>query len=230
MSITRIRIRKREQPYVQIDKTMLNDKRISYRAKGLHAYLLSKPDSWVVHIKQLEKESPREGRDAIASAIKELEIAGYVARNKLRNANGQLVGWETVVYETPDLAESLDMSESTPRTDNPVSVPPPRTGKPTSAEPKSAEPKSANPHLVIKDSSHNREVVKTDIKPPLSPPQNGGGAQHRGDRSRHRRRGETVRTHGPTLDPLKEWREDKKREMEACTPQTSMSSPPSLPS
>jgi hypothetical protein len=162
MSITRIRIRKRENPYVQIDKTILNDKRISFRAKGLHAYLLSKPDSWVVHISQLEKESPREGRDAIASALKELEIAEYITRHKIRNDRGQLIGWETEVFETPYLASSLDTSESTPRTDNPVSVPPPRTDKPKSAEPKSAEPKSAEPPLVIKDSSENVVAVKKE--------------------------------------------------------------------
>jgi hypothetical protein len=179
VSITRIRVRKRECPYVQIDKTTLNDKRISFRAKGLHAYLLSKPDSWVVHISQLEKESPREGRDAIASALKELEMAGYITRHKLRNESGQYLGWETEVFETPELAQSIDISESTPKPDKPFSGPPPKPDKPKSVEPKSAKPKSANPHLVIKDSSHNGVVVKKERVTPLSPPVNGGGGRSR---------------------------------------------------
>lgn len=71
-----IRIKKKRTPYVTLDTTALNDPRLSFRAKGLHAYLLSKPDDWQVYIAHLEEESPREGKDAIRGAIKELEAAG----------------------------------------------------------------------------------------------------------------------------------------------------------
>lgn len=37
-----VRINKRDNPYVQIDHRVLEDTRLSWKAKGLLAYLLSK--------------------------------------------------------------------------------------------------------------------------------------------------------------------------------------------
>ena len=38
-----IRVRKRPNNFVMIDKTFLEDDRLSFKAKGILAYLLSKP-------------------------------------------------------------------------------------------------------------------------------------------------------------------------------------------
>ena len=43
-----IRVKKRPSNFVMMDKTFLEDDRLSYKAKGLLAYLLSKPDDWKV--------------------------------------------------------------------------------------------------------------------------------------------------------------------------------------
>jgi hypothetical protein len=99
-----IRTRKRSTPYVTLHTNALNDARLSFRAKGLHTYLMSKPDDWKVYIEQLEKASPREGRDAIRSALKELADAGYITRTRLQDTRGRMMGWDTTVYETPELA------------------------------------------------------------------------------------------------------------------------------
>ena len=99
------RTSKKTAPYVQLEITALNDARLSFRAKGLHTYLMSKPNNWRVYIKQLAKESPKEGREAIAGALKELEDAGYIRRKRLRNTQGRMEGWDTKIYETPELAQ-----------------------------------------------------------------------------------------------------------------------------
>jgi len=40
------RIKKHTSPYVILDKTCLEEDALSWRAKGIHAYLISKPDDW----------------------------------------------------------------------------------------------------------------------------------------------------------------------------------------
>ena len=83
MSVIRIK-KAHKPPYVILDTTALNDVRLSFRAKGLHTYLMSKSDNWQVYIQQLEMQSPTEGRDAIRAALKELEDAGYIRRSRQR--------------------------------------------------------------------------------------------------------------------------------------------------
>lgn len=100
-----IRIKKRSTPYVTLNTTALNDACLSFRAKGLHTYLMSKPDNWKVYIAHLEHESPKEGRDAIRSALKELEEAGYITRTRIQDSRGRMMGWDTKIYETADLAK-----------------------------------------------------------------------------------------------------------------------------
>jgi hypothetical protein len=70
------RITKRDNPFAQIDKRMLGDYRLSWRAKGILSYLLSKPDNWIVRSEEIQSRAT-EGRDAIRAAMKELAKFGY---------------------------------------------------------------------------------------------------------------------------------------------------------
>lgn len=149
MSVVRTK-KSSKKPYVMLDTTALNDTRLSFRAKGLHTYLMSKPDGWQVYIDQLEKSSPLEGREAIRNAIGELQQAGYVKREKARGARGRLAGWSTTIYETPGLAEEAEGVDSTAESIGLTELPP-TTGLPTSVPPTSVPPTSAKPPLVIND-------------------------------------------------------------------------------
>ena len=97
-----VRVSKRDNPFVQIDKTSLDDVRLSWKAKGLLAYLLSKPDDWEVRLKHLEKQS-KDGRDSVATGMKELIECGYCQRSekRLHDEDGLFTGFEYTVYETP---------------------------------------------------------------------------------------------------------------------------------
>lgn len=99
-----VRTHKRENPFVQIDKTMLSDRSISYKAKGILAYLLSKPNDWITYISDLEKRSS-DGRDSIRTGLKELEDNGYIERKRVRE-KGQFKGWEYIVYEQPQVRKT----------------------------------------------------------------------------------------------------------------------------
>lgn len=105
--------------FTQIPNDWLRDRRLSYKARGLLAELLSHSVGWIVSRDRLARLGV-DGRDAIASAIRELEDHGYLERRQGRNADGT-------------------MAETTWITKDPDEVSPP-TGFPATAEPTTAKP------------------------------------------------------------------------------------------
>ena len=95
-----IRIQKRENPYVQIDRAAIEDNRLSWKARGILAYLLSKPDDWHIHIFDIVNHGP-DGRESITTAMRELEKFGYAKLIITRNEMGQIIQKEWAVSETP---------------------------------------------------------------------------------------------------------------------------------
>jgi hypothetical protein len=96
-----IRISKdKNNPYVIVNKEFVNDPLISWKAKGILLYLLSKPDDWKVYESDIICHST-DGRDSVRSAIKELIENGYIIRSRKRDEKGRLNSAEYVVYEIP---------------------------------------------------------------------------------------------------------------------------------
>lgn len=96
-----IRVRKRPSNFVMMDKTFLEDNRLSFKAKGILAYLLSKPDNWKVITKNLVNASG-DGEYSVYAGLKELKKYGYFEKIPVRNEQGtRIVRWESVVYEVP---------------------------------------------------------------------------------------------------------------------------------
>ena len=96
-----IRVSKnKENPYVMLNKTALNDARLSMRGKGLHSYLLSLPDDWDIYISELTKHFA-DGRDSVANAITELILHGYMTRTSIRDDRGYFKGYNYSVFEVP---------------------------------------------------------------------------------------------------------------------------------
>ena len=89
----------REHPYTVISNALLEDSRLSFGARGLMAYLLSKPDHWEVRMDDLIAQSPA-GRQATQTMVAELLKRGYLTRQKLQDAQGH---WRvvTTVHEEP---------------------------------------------------------------------------------------------------------------------------------
>lgn len=85
--------------FTQLENAMLRDERLSFRATGLLAYLLSLPQGSAIDSTTLSGRK-REGRDAIRSAYRELEGCGYVERERTQDPGGT---WRTLthVYEEP---------------------------------------------------------------------------------------------------------------------------------
>ncbi len=87
--------------YTCIINDTIRDKRLSFKARGIHHLLLSYPDGWRINIEHLTSESDKDGKTAIASGLKELEELGYLTREKVHNELGHFCGWESVVREIP---------------------------------------------------------------------------------------------------------------------------------
>ena len=121
----------KHNPYAMLSKKSLEDTRLSWAAKGLWAYLMSRPDNWQVSIAHLAKTfgQPGEngynrhgqGREAVSGLLRELESAGYAEfvqdREKGRFANQFWVIREEFKESSPKRAEPIavaPMSEMPP--------------------------------------------------------------------------------------------------------------------
>ena len=92
---------KKDKDYTVINNTGLKDKRLSWGAKGLLAYLISLPNDWKIIVEHLKTVS-KDGRDSVNSKIKELMDAGYMSReDKQPVINGRLATYNYTVTEKP---------------------------------------------------------------------------------------------------------------------------------
>ena len=121
MSIIRVK-KDKNNPYLIMNKTGLNDSRLSLKAKGLLCYLLSKPDNWYVNTREIVSSSSN-GRESVLSAIKELIQFGYMYRHKFRNNNGAFYNYNYLVFESPKSSESIK-TNTQPESDFPFLVNP----------------------------------------------------------------------------------------------------------
>lgn len=77
------------------------DKRISYVARGILAEAVSRPPNWRITAETLAANTVKgEGIKTIQRALRELEKAGYLERERVRGDDGR-IGWDHVFYDVP---------------------------------------------------------------------------------------------------------------------------------
>ncbi|EST30682.1 hypothetical protein [Streptomyces roseochromogenus] len=85
--------------YVVVGNHLAQHRELSLTAIGLATHILSVPEGTPVDIRSLADRFP-EGRERIASALRELEAHGYLARVREHTESGRLVT-RTYVHHTP---------------------------------------------------------------------------------------------------------------------------------
>ena len=97
MAVFRI---EKTRDYTVMSNHHLRDKSLSLKAKGLLSLMLSLPEEWDYTTKGLARIC-KDGVDSICAGVRELEEHGYVIRQRVRNANGQLGAIEYMILEQP---------------------------------------------------------------------------------------------------------------------------------
>lgn len=131
------KIRKQYQRgFTTLDNTPLNDEHLTWKAKGLFAYLWSKPDDWEYRVIEVAKHAV-DGISSTSTGVKELEKAGYLKRTQ-RNENGVF-------------GDSVWTLSEKPIFKNPISE-----------KPYTENPQLLNTDLLNTDKTNKRETKKDD--------------------------------------------------------------------
>ena len=133
----------KENPYAQISKALLRDKRLSNKCKGLMCYLLSLPDHWRCNIGELTKHS-NDGLDSIKSTLQHLESYGYIEKTRTRSSRGIFEHFGLIVHEDPIKKQKVNKRST--------------HSEPVVEKPLVAKPLVENPPLVI------TEIIETNIR------------------------------------------------------------------
>lgn len=138
-------VKDKNNPYIIIDGRPINNKNLSFKAKGILTYLMSRPDGWEVSVADLFNHST-DGEDAIRSGLAELRAAGHMKYIQTRQ-KGRITGMLIEVYEIPDTSPHADF---------------PDVEKPHGEKPDTVNPTQVLKTLSIKDSKNNitEKIVK----------------------------------------------------------------------
>jgi len=119
-----------------LNRAIAEDRRLSWAARGMLIFLLTKPDSWTVSVAHLVNETANSlradsgghtKRDGVKALLGELIQAGYVQRSDKprHNEDGSFAGYDYVVTEVPILSDGKQQpSPDEPSTDEPSTVHP----------------------------------------------------------------------------------------------------------
>ncbi|WP_338954289.1 replication protein [Fusobacterium nucleatum] len=173
-----IKVLKRENPYVQIDKTGIDDPNLSWEATGLLTYLVGKPNNWkvnVIHLSSVKKNKETSTRKALL----ELRKYNYCHLFEIRKG-GKYIEKFYLVFEVPtqydEIGSNIDIelkegekifyvkvkkginSNNLPEVENQLMVENIENKEvlPNVEKPKMAKPKVENQALINKELNNNR--------------------------------------------------------------------------
>jgi hypothetical protein len=98
--------------YTTIPNDILRNQELSWKAKAIHCYLLSLPETWEVHLNHLKTIST-DGYDSTVSGVNELLEKKYLWRRP--RSGDEPGGWEYFVYDSPHHECPFGLSESPTR-------------------------------------------------------------------------------------------------------------------
>ena len=142
----------KKENFTSIHNKLINDSRISLKAKGIMLYMLSKPENWKYNPKEIAKNS-KDGLDSVYSGIKELIEAGYISRT--RHSDGTV---DYFVFEDVEENDIVDFSKKeNPNRENP------NRENPNRENPDVYKRKNTNKERIIVNTELKKETSKSDI-------------------------------------------------------------------
>lgn len=152
----------------------LHDPRLSWSARGLHAYLMSLPQEQPVSLDTLVRDTAQAirqptGRAGVRAILDELRATGYLRRTQARTAEGVFgaVTYEIIDPRTPPLPEASPALDGAPEPAQPID-------KPAPPKKKSAAPRQFGLSQMRQDNPHHlpeavlRDYLRQRSKNPLT--------------------------------------------------------------
>lgn len=88
----------KENPYFLFRRDTAQDESLTFEARGVLAYLLSKPDDWKLQPKDLEQQCKK---SVVYRILNELIDHNYIERVQHRDEKKRIVAWNYIVHEEP---------------------------------------------------------------------------------------------------------------------------------
>lgn len=170
--MTIIKTIKRKNPYIQIDKTGINDTKLSWGASGLLTYLIGRPTDWKINLNHLAKVKEKDKKDKTRSYLNELRKFEYCHYFEIRK-KGRVLETFYLIFEVPTKYEEiLDNYIEVPKECSilykEISIDKKKGKKEKSIEKKESLPKLENPISVSSILVNPTLLIKEDTKERLT--------------------------------------------------------------
>ena len=152
--------------YTVMSNYHLRDSALSLKAKGLLSQMLSLPDEWDFTLSGLARIN-KESKDAIRTAVQELEKAGYIDRRQTQDESGKFACNEYVIHEQPvtrlKTYEYVVAGPNAVPDDHDAVLDPPLLENPTTDNPSTGNPSPEKP-LTENPTELNKDISSKDNK------------------------------------------------------------------
>lgn len=138
-----------DNKYFAVSRETAQDKTLSWEARGVLLYLLSRPDDWELQPQDLAQGC---GINKVYKLLKELDAAGYVKKTVDRDDKKRFIRFIYTVYERP-FHENHQMEQK------------PFDEKPQVEKPQVEKPFVANHHLTEYRDIQSTEKEKNSVAP-----------------------------------------------------------------
>lgn len=100
-------LHKKRNKYTQVPNKIFDDIQLSWKAKGILAYLIGRPSNWLLRISDISRHSSGDKEASVRSGLQELRNAGYVRLKALRS-KGKISTWTWHISDRPIFKQSPD--------------------------------------------------------------------------------------------------------------------------
>ena len=142
---------KKVSNYTVLDNGFIDNRNLSFKARGILATLLRLPPDWDYNAAGITMLAT-DGRDSVNAGLRELEANGYLERRKIQGKGGKFEGYEYIIYEVSRF--------DAPFTEKPF------TGNPDTGKPFTGKPDTGNPQQI----STNKPRIEGANRAPHSCP------------------------------------------------------------